>query len=281
VGSQTDTFVQQNGLTDILLVIDNSCSMGDEQAALANNFAAFISSATMSTTDWHIGVVTTDVGEQGHLRRALNEPTILSPSTPNVAQVFSNRVSVGIAGSGSEQPYESMRLALTDPAKSGANANFLRDDAFLAVVVVTDALEQSPGSIGSYLSALRTAKAGRRDRSSLSVVGPFTASGGTCFTEGLDDGRYATAVSLTGGVQSDICTQNWANDLQAISRSVFGSQRNFELTGSARGPPDLTVTVDGVPTTAWTWDAARNSVVFTTPPLSGANIVVTYRTACF
>lgn len=281
VGSQSDTFMQANGLTDILLVIDNSCSMGDEQAALASNFAAFISSATMSTGDWHIGVVTTDTGERGQLRRAPGEPTVLIPSTPSVANVFANRVSVGINGSGFEQPFECMQLALSEPQRSGANAGFLRTDAFLAVVVVTDAMEQSPSSVGSYLATLRSVKGGRGDRSSLSVVGPFSPQSSTCSTEGLDDGRYHSAITQSAGVESDICTQNWAMDLQAISRSVFASRRAFELTGTARGMGDIVVTVDGQVVTNWTYDPANNAIVFNPAPLTGSTIGVTYRTACF
>ncbi|MFT3711222.1 MAG: choice-of-anchor D domain-containing protein [Archangium sp.] len=283
VGTQTDNFTQQVGRTDILLVVDNSCSMGDEQQELANNFASFISSASMSTADWHIGVVSTDTAEQGVLRRVPLEPVVLQPSTPNVAQVFANRVNLGTSGSGFEQPFECMRMAVSEPNKSGLNSSFLRADAFLAVVVVTDALEQSPSSVGSYLAALRAAKGGRRDRASVSVVGPFSPVSATCSTEGaVDDGRYQTAVTQTGGVRSDICTTNWANDLQAISRSVFGSQREFELTGVARGMSEITVTIDGMPvTTGWSYDAAQNRVVFTTPPPSGSVIVISYRTACF
>jgi hypothetical protein len=63
---------------------------------------------------------------------------------------------------------------------------------------------------------------------------------------------------------------------------VFASRREFELEGAARGMADITVTVNGQPTTNWSFNAATNSVVFNTPvPPSGASIDVTYRTACF
>ena len=116
-----------------------------------------------------------------------------------------------------------------------------------------------------------------------SVVGPFTAPGPMCFTEGMvDSGRYENAINTTHGVKSDICTLDWATDLQAISRSVFGARNSFELYSVARSAADLTVSVNGMALgTGWRYDAAINAVVFTTAPAPGAVIGVSYRTACF
>ncbi|MFO0600726.1 MAG: choice-of-anchor D domain-containing protein [Myxococcaceae bacterium] len=281
-GQQSDQFVQSASTTDILLVVDNSCSMGDEQVALGTNFASFISSASMSSGDFHIGVITTDPAERGHLRFNPGEPVVLTPSTANLATLFERRVAVGTGGTGIEQPFASMELALTEPALSSANRGFIRPDAFLAVVVVTDALEQSSNSVGSYLATLRNLKGNRRELFSVNVVGPFTPPSSTCMTEGqVDDGRFNAAITQSGGVKADICTRDWATELRAVSQSVFGSQRNFELTGTARGPGDITVTIDGGVVSNWGYDPATNSVVFSPPPPTGANIDITYRTACF
>lgn len=284
LGLQQDAYVQGNAQVDILLVIDDSCSMLDEQMALATNFAAFMSSAAQSTANWHIGVVDTDVSHAGILERSPSNPATLTPTTPNVSTLFSDKVRLGTNGSGKEQPFATMAMAVTEPNKSGLNANFLRTDAALAVVIVTDALEQSPNSVGSYLATLRAAKNNRNELISVSVVGPFTPASSTCSTEGqVDDGRFHTLVSQTNGVQTTICTQDWATDLQSISRSVFGERRTFELSGTPRSAAGIVVTVDGVvvPASSWTFDPANNAVVFTQPPNPGAAISLDYRTACF
>lgn len=285
VGIQQDTFTQGGAEVDILLVIDDSCSMGDEQSALAANFAAFMSAAATSTGNWHIGVTTTDTfSTRGVLKRTPTNPATLTPTTPNVAALFAQKVIVGTSGSGQEEPFSAMALALGQPNRSGANSGFLRPNAALAVVIVTDAVEQSPNSVGSYLATLRAAKGNRPELVSVSVVGPFSAPGPTCFTEGaIDPGRYDAAITSTNGVKSDICTLDWATDLQNISRSVFGARRSFELAAEARGEADMTVTVDGVvaPGSGWRLDTVNNAVVFTTPPPAGAVIDVSYRTACF
>ncbi|MDP3153126.1 MAG: choice-of-anchor D domain-containing protein [Archangium sp.] len=283
-GIQQETFTQGNAEVDILLVIDDSCSMGEEQAALATNFAAFMSSAATSNGNWHIGVTTTDIfTKKGVLERTSTNPATLTPTTPNVASLFAQKVQVGTTGAGYEQALAAMSLAITNPNRTGANAGFLRTDAALAVVIVTDAVEQSPNSVGSYLATLRAAKGNRSELVSVSVVGPFTPPSATCFTEGtVDPSRFQAAITSTGGVRSDICTQDWATDLQTISRSVFGARRVFELTSTARGT-DMAVTVDGVllPGSGWRFDSISNAVVLDTAPPPGAVIGVSYRTACF
>lgn len=68
----TDTFFQTPMNTvDILLVVDNSCSMIDEQEKLAFNFENFINAFAAVDVDYQIGVVTTDLEQEhhrGHLR---------------------------------------------------------------------------------------------------------------------------------------------------------------------------------------------------------------------
>lgn len=67
----SDVFQQQRRNTfDLLLVVDNSCSMIEEQKKLATNFDAFIQYFEGSDVDWQLGVVTTDMEQEqfmGHL----------------------------------------------------------------------------------------------------------------------------------------------------------------------------------------------------------------------
>lgn len=281
-GLQTDQWVQGEAAVDILFVIDDSCSMADEQQALAANFQAFIADAATSNADWHIGVTTTDTfNVQGRLLGTSTNPTVLTPTTPNVQQRFESKVNVGTNGSGYEQPFAAMVAAVTEPNLSGPNQGFLRPDAPLAVVIVTDAQEQSSNTPGSYLATLRAAKGNRDDLVTLSVVGPFSQLTG-CFLDGpVDVGRYAALIDATNGVKADICTTDWATDLRTISRTVFGGQVRFVLAGRPDLAAGITVTVDGQPRTNWRYDGATNALVFTTPPPPGAVVRATWSAACF
>jgi hypothetical protein len=66
-----DVFIQnQLNTVDLLLVVDNSCSMVEEQAKLAGNFDSFIAYFDEAEVDWQLGVITTDVDQDkfsGHL----------------------------------------------------------------------------------------------------------------------------------------------------------------------------------------------------------------------
>ena len=65
-----DVFQQRRRNTvDVLMVVDNSCSMAEEQDKLAANFASFIEAFEGIDVDWQIGVVTTDMGSEDHQGR--------------------------------------------------------------------------------------------------------------------------------------------------------------------------------------------------------------------
>ncbi len=69
--TQEDVFIQNRlNTVDLLLVVDNSCSMVEEQAKLATNFDSFIQYFDQAEVDWQLGVITTDVDQDhfsGHL----------------------------------------------------------------------------------------------------------------------------------------------------------------------------------------------------------------------
>lgn len=69
VNTATDSFTisqTSNNKVDILFVVDNSGSMGDNQANLANAFSGFIAPFSTSNVDYQIGVVSTTVRDAGY-----------------------------------------------------------------------------------------------------------------------------------------------------------------------------------------------------------------------
>ncbi|MBL4635617.1 MAG: VWA domain-containing protein, partial [Kofleriaceae bacterium] len=163
--------VEVNRDLDILFVIDNSNSMRDEQISLAANFGNFINvlnNIEGGLPNIHIGVITTDLGagpynitgctgngDNGVLQNAAVGPAGCSTPTDKwisdigdemgnrtknyaggLSEAFSCIAQLGVNGCGFEQPLESMRLALDNT--SGQNTGFLRPEAFLAVIIITD-----------------------------------------------------------------------------------------------------------------------------------------------
>ena len=156
---------------DILFVIDNSGSMAEEQAALLGamsaDFVGVLEDEFGVRPNLHVAIASTDVGAgpfnisgctgtgdngvfQSDPRNTGCTPpdgTFLSDILPEDGprevnytgtfdEAFGCVARLGIDGCGFEQPLESMRLALdgTNPE----NAGFLRADAMLAIVFLTD-----------------------------------------------------------------------------------------------------------------------------------------------
>lgn len=301
-GLNEETFTRGPARADVLLVIDDSCSMGDKQLQLANNMAALLQHATLNQVDYQVGVTNTELSGSTALKAGLLHTSpggfkILRPATPNLALEYAGLVRVGTSGY-SESCLVPATRGLTrpytvDPAK---NLGFLRDDATLGVVCVTDARDQSVGHLSLYLNQLIHAKGPwSNDLLTYSVMGPFLPSSPAgCSYDDPNDGRHDELVTATSGAKEEICTADWTQALQRIGEIAFGARRarSFSLTARPDPMAPLTVTINGqaVPevsptppnTRYWRWDATTNRVVFEAfaQPQPGATVVVRYTTAC-
>jgi len=259
---------------DLLFVIDNSRSMEDEQTALAANFDRFI--AILENTDGglpdlHLGVISTDVGtgrsdvggcdgegDDGRLqatpRGACSAPdgSFLrsfgnddGSRTTNfegeLGDAFACIARLGTGGCGFEQPLESMRRALAPD--NVANAGFLRDDALLAVVFITDeddcsardpALFDAGEPIGPFDDFRCFAQGvicrGDEPRS----PGPkaeCTARADSAYLESVE--RYSDFLVQLKGDIGKIVVAGIAGDLQPVAVSTDGGSADLEPSCSS------------------------------------------------
>jgi hypothetical protein len=306
MGLETDTFTQdQQPKADILLVVDDSGSMADKQASLAANFSSFIQYAVAANVDYHLAVTTTtanfaacgglctSVAKDGELELdSVLNTRYLTPASPNVSAAFSRMVNVGTNGSGVEQGLEAATFALTPPLVSGLNAGFLRDPANLAVVVVSDAADQSDQPVSYYQNRLINVKGfNRLSMFTFSDIGPYLRPApdlsATCQYDGsYDPVLYDTVVAATAGIKDEICNANWSSALQRLGQTVFGFRTQFYLNSKADTTKPIVVQVNGMtvatgPNT-WTYDSGTNSVKFNpaATPGPGQTMTVTYTTLC-
>jgi len=146
---------------DFLFVIDNSGSMSAQQAQLLASFDGFITAIQDSldeTVDsYHVGVITSDnyfnnqpgctsIGDlvtqtpAGGNCAPFAEGNRFATEQDDLLVKFPCMAQVGASGSPIEQPVTATIAAL-DPSNGGpgdCNEAFLRDDAILVVVIVTD-----------------------------------------------------------------------------------------------------------------------------------------------
>ncbi len=294
---------------DILWVVDDSCSMADEQRKLGNNFDAFISFFLGSGLDWHIGVVSTDTdngNNAGKLRAAMDgsQARFLTPSMSNVEAAFSNMVNLGTNGSPTESGLKATQRAIapSNAAVQAANAGFYREGAALHVVVISDEEDQSsPLSVPEFVNWMVNLKASPEIPLTFSsIVTPQPA----CPGDGTPGTRYMNVSQQIGGQIESICVDDWYPVLEALGLQAAGLKKEYFLT-ELPVPSSIDVTViddgaelhgldlDRIPEDApfdgicrrrgfkncfgFTYDAARNSVYFEDYlPGALADVSITY-----
>jgi hypothetical protein len=304
-GSMTDHFVQESGTkADVLFVVDNSASPTPEQGRLLAAIPSFITAARQRNMDLHVAVTTTGLtpvttagcnggvhgGEAGRLFPADGSaPRIIDLSHPAATQELEHNVQAGWC-TVNEEGLEAMRLALSSPLVDRAddprtpqandgNLGFLRDDAQLSVVVVTDEDDHSGFPVEDYAAFLRSVHGlTQPQRSAFFGIVPLSV----CSTSTSSSApRYSAVAAATGGATYDVCQSDYAPVLAQIAGRAFGPQDHFPLTQLADGS-SVVVTVDGVtlPRGAWNYDAGTNSVIFNSAPAAGSKVDIGYREVC-
>ena len=258
---------------DVLFVVDDSGSMGEEQETLSKNFDAFIAAANTWKTDYQIAVTTTDIGQGGALQ---GDVKVVTPAT---SDAFIQSVLVGTGGSGTEQG-----LLAAQKSLAGAFGAALRDDATLVIIFVSDEEDQSPGDYGDYLGWYLDLKGGGLDlMTAFAIVGPP----GSCSSEAgsADAGvRYISVAEQTGGSWASICDPSFSTALETFGEGTFGPKTKFPLSGKAK-PGTVSVVVNGVPcTSGWELLGDQQTVKFfeggSCLPQDGDLVSITYDLVC-
>ena len=304
----TDHFTQLSGkLVDILFVVDDSGSMSAEQQNLADNFQALIQEANTWGSDYQLGVITTDVENDGMKGKLQGNPKFVTPG-PGAESQFINNVKVGDSGMGSQESgLEAAHMALSLPnlyngttpctnnseceslgdiqciagACTGANTGFIREDAALELVFISDEEDQSSGPLSFYIDFFKSIK-GFANESMMHAHSIVGTSGDTC--EADVGNRYIEVATQTGGKVGSICATNFAAVLASIGDVAFGLKVQFFLSAVAEAPT-VQVWVNGQEcTTGWVYDAPTNSVIFdengACMPQEGEGIDVAYKMLC-
>jgi hypothetical protein len=198
---------------DLLFVIDNSGSMADEQINLVSSFPALIDGMRTELADtmgYNVGVISSDtyVGDISCL--PLQDGTLITQTSgvdssngvcgpfasgkrfmteaDDLETKFACAAQIGTSGDGNERPMAALSAALS-PGLTGpgmCNEGFLRDDALLVVVLITDEEDDheldgcmqdpqpgSPGDPAGWFNAVIAAKGGDESKVVvLSLVGP-------------------------------------------------------------------------------------------------------------
>lgn len=339
---QSDRFTQLGPpAVDLLWVVNNSASMVEEQALLEKTIPMLMKLALNEQIDLHLGVTTTAIGsgstceetgfpenEDGRLvpHFSLGRPRILSSSmgSEQLLSNFANNLLVGTCHD-SSNVLEAARRALSPPwidtpGTSGGNQGFLRAEASLSIIGLTDQRDEArwggdptaEPNVSDYVEYFRSLKANPPDGSERGrmlrrpFAGIHMISGGLTSCSGPGGEAEACpecvqAAEESGGTFLEICTDPedpaWEKAILSTAFSAFGYPSSFLL----RYPPadrngdgqvdeeDLEVRVGGELIAAleggkkvWRYNSENNSIAFAPHhvPAPNQQIEVTYQVAC-
>jgi hypothetical protein len=230
---------------DIVFVVDNSGSMAEEQSNLATNFPQFAAvldqyevapgqpldyrvaltttGRTMTTTiDLGMGfppISTTEVGDNGAFRNTCGSPKRWIDRTDgNLAQTLACRANVGTDGPGAaEMPLYGGMLGLSDRIADGTNAGFLRDDALLALVMITDEDDCSRTDDNITMTPTTDLCAGGHP-------GYVSTEDAIAFYDNLKGGRGRWAAATVAGITA--CSSAFGDATDAVKLKQFVSEMN-------------------------------------------------------
>jgi len=288
---------------DILFVVDDSGSMHTHQSNLANNIFRFVNGFVQrQDIDFHVGVITTSMeryswGSPAPCCGELVGPRgvkFATPSTPNLVKVLSSNLQVGTDGSGTEMVFAPIMSALSPAFMGSVNAGFYRSEAHLAIVVISDAEDQTervtPAETWQFLLGLK----GRPERIlSFGVIVPSIDTRG-CERDDSSKRpfRIEEFLKLSGqGLPNvyNLCDPQFGDNLVKMADLLVKSVGNIIYL--SRAPILETVRVSygsqiipPHPDKGWTYDPYKNAILLGekiewSPQPSGTKVRVTYDAA--
>jgi hypothetical protein len=304
--SEDDAGTLYSPAVDILLLVDDSGSMIDKQRRLASNIHEFTQALQSNPLfDYHIAVITSTMshgnsgynhnpGYDGHM---VGNPHVIDRSTPGGLALLERMVMVGQDGNGAEEFFEPIHTALTEPTLSQYNSGFLRQNASLAIVIMTDSEDQqnsqTPQTLYDFLVNLKGG-----DKSKVLAYGAIIPVNDTTHCPRDPDGppyrvEEFLRIANPGATQSTyefcICDPDYGQKLAGISNNLV--TRASETLYLTREPVPSTIEVHfgsqlipNDPDAGWVYDPAKRALHFgpnliLKPQPGGTRFRVTFVTA--
>jgi len=238
---------------DLVFVIDDSEPMLEEQIRLRSTALAFVqqivSNIPTLVDGINIGVITTDDDLFVQATAEVCGPyeggnTWMLSSSTVLQTELECALNVGVAGSPNERPMDMLISSLGDEnlMPGGFHAGFLRDEALLVVVLVTNEeddfeMDTSWGSMGEpadWVAAVAGRKGGyEKDVVVLSLVGIDKPNACPDFqwdgTEGaqLSPRLVEFTDSFPQGAVGDVCAQEYATFLLGVVPGIVAACGNY------------------------------------------------------
>lgn len=243
--TETFTVIGEEKAVDLVLTVDNSGSMAEEQIGLAQRIVDAFSH--IQGADYRVALMTTDT-KQGIMH-------FVDSATPGTFQEKMNGLkdaiqSLGIGGSGTEKGFEQSikGLKADNPVEPGTQS-WLRNGSVVAALIVSDEDNCSSGcsSTGNTNWTLNQLTAlGRTPGDDARIYGIIRRSASECTKAAHVGNQYMEGIGATNGIAGAICASDYGPTLQQISADIgVIANTTFELV-HAPYPGTLQAWINGV-----------------------------------
>ena len=259
-----DNFTQPgnfNGV-DILWVIDPSGSMANDRPRVIAGIGDMIS--VLPASDWRLAIISTDPN-----RAAATGQFPLIPG--DGATEAEAQMALTVTGF-KEQGFDAVVAYMSN----GYSPTWMREDAALLVVFVSDEKEQS---LSNFVSSSNFVNwiSGQREYIFISSIVQLLQADTQCQPASLlnQGDRYMEAADAFNGQKIDICSEDWSQGV-ADAGTQITQYDYWELTYTPLYENRIYVFIDGVPNYDWYYDASDNRVYFNTMPDEKSLVEIAY-----
>jgi len=259
-----DSFTQpvtSNGV-DIFWIIDGSGSMNNDYGKVLQGISDML--ANLPPISWRLMIISMTPGETDGLNTF---PLLPGDDEADAISMFATHVALG-----SEYGFS----ALHDYIQNDQFAqNWLRDDAALLAVFVSDEDDQSTTffpTVSTFASWLDT----ERDSVFISSIVNLTPEDSDCVYSDRDTGyRYIELTNLYGGQVLNICSDDWSQGVADASNQIQPYEY-YDLSRVPLNGEQIYIFIDGQPFFDFFYKEAENRVYFDTIPGERSLVEIAY-----
>lgn len=259
-----DSFIQPYATSgvDILWVIDPSGSMSDDQPRILAGITHMMSN--LPSIGWRLMIIPSDFQRVTNIQ---SFPIVPGDTITDVEAMYNANMH-GHREAGFDAVYEYVAI------NTYANT-WLRNDAALLIVFVSDENEQSSEYFSSYIEFYTWLRSYRMN-SAISSIVHIPPTDSLCNVSPINTGQeYIDITNLYYGQVLDICSEDWSSGVADAALQVTPYEE-WELSRVPLDTSYIYVFIDNIPTFDWVYDTALNKVVFNVIPPDGSLVEIAY-----
>lgn len=261
---------------DIVWVVDNTDSAAEVRSDMAAQAGEFIAELQASGTDFHVGMIASDMGSPMHRGKlqGANGFHWIDRDTTDAGGVLTAMFNVAPPTGNNDEVGMEAIVASIDVHANAANAGFFRDGAQLHVIAVSDEDDNSMSITEQGFTEWFVALRGAQQVSFSSVVG---RDYNECDRVKKPGDRYRRLSAQIGGTDWSICDGNFDQAMQRLAGHVPTIDTIYPLSElPVESSIGVSIGSDTLEPGEWSYLPEQNSVELGFVPDEGAEIVIQY-----